>query len=304
MSRAVVVPRVTATGLLLAAARLGQVGLLLVGLSLLIAARFSQSPGILIATVIVTTGAAGLTARHIPTLLGWIGYVVVFVAFVLARRVADETFVPIQHAYVIRLERLLFLGSEPTVWLQRHLHSPGHTSPFEAAMVAVYLSYFAAPHIVAVLVWRFKRPLFPAYLTLIAGVFVGGLVVCFVVPTEPPWLASEHGHVGPVTRIVRDTLMRANGEAYEQGNQVAGTNEVAAMPSLHMAITVAIALIAWRARRSLGIVATIYAVAMGVTLLYTGEHFAIDLLAGVSLSVVVWLAVRYMFGLDRNPAPP
>jgi membrane-associated phospholipid phosphatase len=265
-------------------------------------ARTSHSPELLAATVCISLVGVGFTVRRGPILFAWTAYVFAFLTFVVARRVADETFVPIQHAYVIHLEKALFLGLEPTVWLQRHFHNPDRTSPLEAAMVGVYLSYFLAPHVVAFLIWRFRRSLLPGYLALVASTYIAGLLVYFVLPTEPPWLASEDGHVGTVAPVIREAMADANGQAYDQGHETAGGNEVAAMPSLHMAITTAIVFLAWRVRRLLGVIASVYAAAMGFTLVYAGEHYTVDLLAGIALATAVWLIVRRLFDLNSPMA--
>jgi membrane-associated phospholipid phosphatase len=82
---------------------------------------------------------------------------------------------------------------------------------------------------------------------------------------------------------VQATLSVLGGEtvntAVEKG--AAYSNPVAAMPSLHAAIPMMLALLFWsRARWWLRTLLLTYALAMAVTLVYTGEHYVVDVLLG------------------------
>jgi membrane-associated phospholipid phosphatase len=67
------------------------------------------------------------------------------------------------------------------------------------------------------------------------------------------------------------------------------------MPSLHTAITVVMAFALWRVRRSLGIAGALYSLLMGFSLIYLGEHYLVDVLAGVALAIAVAVCVaRYL----------
>jgi membrane-associated phospholipid phosphatase len=58
-------------------------------------------------------------------------------------------------------------------------------------------------------------------------------------------------------------------------------NLVAAVPSLHSAFTMLVALFLWpRVRRSLRPLLLLYPLAMGLTLMATGEHYFFDVLLG------------------------
>lgn len=87
------------------------------------------------------------------------------------------------------------------------------------------------------------------------------------------------------------------GDVYDQTSRAVGENDVAAMPSLHTALTVTVALIMSRygpVWRRAGIA---YVCMMGVALVYLGEHYVIDELAGVALALGVW---KLVFGRARS----
>jgi membrane-associated phospholipid phosphatase len=72
-----------------------------------------------------------------------------------------------------------------------------------------------------------------------------------------------------------------------------GSNPVAAMPSLHTAFAVLVALmIGARLRSRWRYLLALYPVAMGFTLVYTGEHYVLDLIAGVVYALVVHAALN------------
>jgi membrane-associated phospholipid phosphatase len=72
------------------------------------------------------------------------------------------------------------------------------------------------------------------------------------------------------------------------------SNPVAAMPSLHAAFTLLVALFLWRSARWWWRIAlALYPLAMGFTLMYFGEHYAVDVLAGWLYAVAAYAAVEW-----------
>jgi membrane-associated phospholipid phosphatase len=72
------------------------------------------------------------------------------------------------------------------------------------------------------------------------------------------------------------------------------SNPVAAMPSLHTAFATIIALfIAARLRSRWRWLCALYPLAMGCALVYLGEHYVVDLLAGVVYALAVHLLISW-----------
>ncbi len=204
---------------------------------------------------------------------------------------ADETGAPVHFGYVIDLERLLFAGEVPTAWLQERLYHPGERGPLDWTSIVVYTSYFFAPHLVALLVWRRSPSTFRTYTTAYVGLLFAALVLFAVAPTAPPWMAAQEGHLAAVARIVLETSSAFSPQFYEPGYELALGNAVAAMPSVHAGVTTIVALVAWGSgRRALRAGGVAYALAMGFALVYLGEHYVVDLLAGALLALATWSA--------------
>jgi membrane-associated phospholipid phosphatase len=74
----------------------------------------------------------------------------------------------------------------------------------------------------------------------------------------------------------------------------ASVNLVAAIPSLHAGLTAAIAAFLWtRVARKWRPLLAAYVLVMAFTLVYTAEHYVIDILLGWLLAAVVLVAMRW-----------
>jgi len=221
-------------------------------------------------------------------LLLWASYALAFVSFSVLRNYADETGVPWFMRYPIAVDRMLGFGSLPTVWLQSVAYHPGVSMPWDWYAVGIHLSYYLVPPLVGVILWVADRDRFERYMVAAALTYLGGVVVHFLVPTAPPWMAAKLGLTAPVHRILYDLVHGQSPSFYQYGSKVAAGNEVAAMPSLHMAL----AWLAWlslRPLRKLGLLSGAYALSMAVALVYLGEHYVADLLGGMALASGAWL---------------
>jgi membrane-associated phospholipid phosphatase len=124
-------------------------------------------------------------------------------------------------------------------------------------------------------------------------------------PAAPPWLASREGElehttrlIGPISAHVPFLSFSFEG-LYERGTEYA--NPVAAVPSLHAAYTLLFTLYLWPfARRAKPLVAA-YPPAMAFALVYTAEHYLVDILLGWAYTVAaVWLVARVAERLARR----
>lgn len=196
-------------------------------------------------------------------------------------------------------------GQVPTVWLQQHLYSPAHLHWYDVAVVPVYLSHFVVSIALAVVLWATAYPLFKRFVATLVTLTLTVLVTYALYPAAPPWMASLN-HYLPVgiVRIVPATLdaigVQQVNSAVERGELYA--NSVAAMPSLHGAIPMMLLVFFWPlvGRRTRALL-MLYVAAMAFTLVYAGEHYVIDLLAGWVYAVASVVVVRRIL---RSPTTP
>jgi membrane-associated phospholipid phosphatase len=178
------------------------------------------------------------------------------------------------------------------VWLQDLFYVPGRVGALDLALSGVYVTYFLAPHLVALIVWRTRPRLFPKATVALALCFLLGLGFYFAVPTAPPWLASDRGDIdAEVVRILPEVSAQLAGDTYDEASSAVGKNDVAAMPSLHTALTAMVAMIAAQYGRIWRRVGMAYVAAMALALVYLGEHYVIDEVAGVAMALGVWRLV-------------
>jgi membrane-associated phospholipid phosphatase len=108
------------------------------------------------------------------------------------------------------------------------------------------------------------------------------------------------GHMdGRVVRVVPRVFRDARGEPLDQ-DDTAGANPWAAMPSDHLAAALAAALTLRELHPAAGPAGLGYAAVLGFALVYLGEHYVIDLLAGAALAAAVAAAQRPLAPFARR----
>lgn len=200
------------------------------------------------------------------------------------------------------VDRVVF-GVVPSVWLQEHLVD-GSTHWYDAVAALVYVTHFVSIPLLTWLVWFRRRDRFTAWLAALLTFTLVGVAGYVLYPAAPPWLASEHGAIGPVDRISRfgwhflqlDPIARVS--ALGQGE----SNPVAAMPSLHAGAALLVAGFCWPlVNRWWRALLALYVMLMGLALVYTGEHYVVDVIAGWATAGIA-LAVGALVQRRAGPA--
>ncbi len=197
--------------------------------------------------------------------------------------------------YPIRADRLIGAGELPNVRLQRALAGLGRRNTVDRILSWVHWSWFFEPH--SALAWILARhpERFGRSARQMSAVFDLGCAIYMAVPTAPPWWASEEGHTDAhVRRIMVEVGEEEWGRAWPALYDTLGGNPWAAMPSLHFATSLMAALLLTEAGPTEGTLGWAYAGALGFALVYLGEHYVIDLLAGAALVVAVRRGERYV----------
>ncbi|WP_210443397.1 phosphatase PAP2 family protein [Nocardioides sp. SYSU D00065] len=189
-------------------------------------------------------------------------------------------------------ERLL--GTVPSAWLQERLVDGG-SHWYDAVAALVYVTHFVTIPLLTAVVWFAMRERFRDWLTAVLTMSLVGIAVYVLYPAAPPWLASQRGDIDTVDRISHlgweHLGLDAVGRLVELGQ--GGSNPVAAMPSLHAGAALLTALFLWPSvDRVLRAALLAYAVAMAATLVYSGEHYVVDVAAGWLVAGLGVLAAR------------
>jgi membrane-associated phospholipid phosphatase len=194
--------------------------------------------------------------------------------------------------YPIAIDRILGLGEQPTLRLQRGLSAPGQVSRCERVLVWCHWVWFLVPHgSVAYILWR-RPERFPSAAARMYAAFDLGAVFYWAIPTAPPWWAAQQGlledaHGTPARRMMREYGERFWGDRWSALYDVLGGNPLAAMPSLHFATSLTAAHLMSEVGPVSGTIGWTYALTLGLALVYLGEHYAADLVGAVALAEAV-----------------
>ena len=198
--------------------------------------------------------------------------------------------------YPIVADRVLGLGELPTLRLQRALarHGPDGAEwrALDRVLVWVHWSWFLVPHGSLLYILARRPQGFARAATMTYAVFNLGASVYWVAPTAPPWYAADvDEQTGEGATDVR-RMMVEYGELFWRDGwgslySVFGGNPLAAMPSLHFATSVMAALLLAEVDPLAGAFGFGYAATLGFALVYLGEHYLVDLLAGTALTLAV-----------------
>ncbi len=186
--------------------------------------------------------------------------------------------------YPMAIDRVIGAGELPSVRLQRSLGRPGRVRRHDTVLSWVHWSWFFFPHgsIAYILLRHHSR--FERSAVLMAATFDLGCIVYWLVPTAPPWWARRNSQNGRVRRIMVEAGEDFWGRLWEPLYDSLGGNPFAAMPSLHFATSVTAAHLLSDTGPVAGLIGWTYATTLGFALVYLGEHYVIDLLAGLGLA--------------------
>jgi PAP2 superfamily len=228
--------------------------------------------------------------RH-PVWMLWVAVdfiplTLVLVAYDYLRGIADTVGMPTWWTPQADVDKFLFFGHQPTIWLQEHLkHGPRYWGVqwYDLAVCITYYSFFFLPYITAGVLWLRSRRDFYRWSGRFVSLSLFGFTLFTLFPAAPPWAAAlctpqqvadhpsspacmnEKAHavagnlLGPYTSHLPSAhqyVERISGDSFYKlhlgvahGIWTKGfslVDLVAAVPSLHVGGTVLFCLFMWR----------------------------------------------------------
>jgi len=227
-----------------------------------------------------------LSGHVLRFLRDWIPFVAIFLGYEGLRSIAPKLGIAPHLKDVVSVESTLFGGHIPSAVLQSTF-TGGVGRALAYAGTVVYFCHFALPFAVGLVLWLSNRTQFLRYSTALIGMSFLGFVIFLLLPTAPPWYAENAGLISGVTKLIDTTLPSAVSPFYSHLN----SDPVAAFPSLHAAYPF-LAFLALRPVFPRGSsIAAVWTLLVAFSVVYLGEHWAIDVFGGWLFAGLCWLAM-------------
>jgi membrane-associated phospholipid phosphatase len=204
----------------------------------------------------------------------WAPFLLLFFAYEAMRGFAAKTgFAPHD---LSGLERTVFGGAIPTLVLQRAFYHPGVVGIQDIVAMIFYFMHFVLPIVVGFIFWLNSREHYRRYIAALLVMSFLAFVTYLFWPSAPPWYQLHD-----VVKINDQTVKSLWGYTlvspiYHSFNP----NPFAAFPSLHAAYPALATVYAWSRYRGLGIGLLLWTAGVLVSIVYLGEHYVVDALAG------------------------
>jgi membrane-associated phospholipid phosphatase len=204
--------------------------------------------------------------------------------------------------YPLRLDSLIGGGVPPGLRLQRALSDPERSTLFDKAVTVVYGTWFL-PHALLGYVLLRHHEYVPRAAGRLSATYHLTVPFYWIVPTAPPWWASEHGGRmdGDLQRVVRRVVSDVLGRPTPAAGKSPG-NPWGSMPSDHIASAAITAMALWEVGALYGIFGWAYVAGAGFAVVYLGEHYVTDVLAGLAIAAAVELAEPHVTPIVRRVA--
>ena len=234
-------------------------------------------------------------------LIHWTPFYLVILAYDLFRGLADELGRRVDYTTLPMVEKWMFGGIIPTVWLQDQFLVV-LLGWLGRVMEVFYFGHFILPVVTLYWMWRGNVRAFRWAMGSIVILSLAGFVTFVLYPAAPPWMASSHGVIPRVHRLVAfhlEDVLPSNHwlELYVQMNP----NQVAPFPSLHAGYP--FLLLLWsirylrKARWFFGV--NLFLVCLAIVAF--AEHYVVDVFAGwLYAALSLWVMERIMKALDKG----
>ncbi len=288
--------------------------------------------------------AASIGRRKVLTVIrDWLPFALILLLYDLSRGAATLVGTPTLWHWQIDADRWMFFGTVPTVWLQERIKLP-EPPWWEVVISTTYMSFFILPYVIAGVLWLKDREDWKAFVRRFVVLSFSGLIIYVLLPAAPPWAAARckaaevSDHPSDPACMYRDPSKVPDGgilgamqtarpgandfveristrgfatldlhvaRALIDSGQMS-VNLVAAIPSLHAGLSLLVACFLWRrVTRKWRPLLVAFVLIMAFTLVYTAEHYVIDLVLGWLLAVFVLLGVkRYEARRAADESPP
>jgi hypothetical protein len=218
-------------------------------------------------------------------------YCLMWFGYEMTRGVADRLGMPLQVEAMRNIDRVLFFGIDPTVWIQQQFYQRGHVHWYDQVLSMTYYTHFWLPIVVLAVLWATRRYQWKRFMKRFATLLGVACTMFVLLPTAPPWMVASTEYpyrlIPPLARHTGEGLKSLGfyGFYHDWNNALDWANGVAAMPSLHAGFALFVPAFflpmvkPWWGKALL----MLFPLTMLTALVYFAEHWVIDGLVGWSL---------------------
>jgi len=211
----------------------------------------------------------------------WFPFLALFLAYEAMRGTADNILGIVHVTELINAELQIF-GTIPTLVLQQFYRNP----ILDYLGAFFYSLHFIVPTLFGFVLWRYSPENYRKYTLAFLLCSYSALITVLAYPSAPPWFGVK------AERILFQIDREVGVPIYATLFVLIQPNPFAAFPSIHAIYPWLISLYAIKIKRIKALPILIIPVGVWFSAVYLGEHYIIDLMAGVAYSTVAFFLVE------------
>jgi membrane-associated phospholipid phosphatase len=227
---------------------------------------------------------AAFAKRAQRFLKDWIPFLALFCAYEAMRGIAYNI-AGIVHVTELMSAELQIFGTIPTLVLQHFYRSP----ILDWIGAFFYSLHFLIPTMFGFILWHRSRENYSKYTIALLLCSYSALITVLLFPSAPPWFGVK------ADRILFHIDHAMGVPFYATLFVLIGPNPFAAFPSLHATYSWLISLYSIKIKRIKALPILIIPFGVCFSAVYLGEHYVIDLVAGVAYSTAAFFLVEKLF---------
>jgi membrane-associated phospholipid phosphatase len=225
--------------------------------------------------LLLLTPIVGVAARRWRRWRAWLTLVMIAMSYEALAGVIDAVADTNKLLSLFDFDKYLW-GFNLTGWFQTTFSSASMTN----LMALLYQLLMPVVFVTSFFIWHRNRHTFGKFVTALLLTSYAALVTFLLLPTLPPWLG------GAASNLVRASGLGSIPSFLAPLAVLFEPNEFAAFPSLHAAYMVICTYFLLKLDRRIGGAAVLLTAGILLSTLYLGQHYLVDLIAGVVYAIV------------------
>ncbi len=255
----------------------------------------------LLIAILVWKASREFLSHWWPFMLVWVLYDLTMRG--IAQKIAGRVNVKMPYKIEEFLFSDLFQGKIPPFWFQDLRGSIDGTYlkvGLDVLSSVCYSLHMIFPLIAAWVLWRRveNRKLFRQFALIFAAVSLMAFLTYYLYPTAPPWYVYRYGFKQPHLSFyahseasLADTDKFLGFPLFQFVYDNLNSNQFAAIPSLHAAYPIIIAIFAYKKYKNASLPITLYPAGVWFSAVYLNHHYIIDLLIALLYVIIAHLAI-------------